>query len=165
MFKYLGHRLTRIQASSHSIACGLAWGAAISFTPFIGFHFMLSIAFAWMTRGHWAAAAIGTAVGNPWTFPFIWVAIYETGVLLLGTGDSQDIITILSNFNLMENPYETLKPVFLPLILGSIPYVIITWAIVYFPARNFIDIRKARRARKKAKRAHALRRHEHDQKA
>ena len=33
-------------------------------------------------------SAIGTAVGNPWTFPFIWAAIYRTGAFILGDVDS-----------------------------------------------------------------------------
>jgi len=162
MFRYLTHRVVRIPGSSHSIANGLAWGAAISFTPFIGFHFVLSMFGAWVTRGNVIAAAIGTVVGNPWTFPFIWVAVYETGVLILGSGNTEDITTLLSNFNLLENPYQTLKPVFLPLILGCIPYVIITWAVVYFTAREFIEIRKARRRNKRTRKVHPIRRQEND---
>ncbi|HXV73867.1 MAG TPA: DUF2062 domain-containing protein, partial [Sphingomonadales bacterium] len=151
--------------SSYSISCGLAFGAAISFTPFIGLHLALSMGLTWLFRGNVVAAAIGTLVGNPWTFPFIWVAIYETGLLLLGEGGHQNITEVLSNFNLLDDPYGSIKPVFLPLLLGSIPYVIISWAAVYFSAKEFIEIRQTRRANKRAKQAHPLRRQDHDQKA
>ncbi|MHA1544534.1 MAG: DUF2062 domain-containing protein [Alphaproteobacteria bacterium] len=151
MFQYLTHRVVRIPGSSYSIACGLAFGAAVSFTPFIGLHFLISMGLAWLFRANVIAAAIGTVVGNPWTFPFIWVATYQTGSLILGAEGSLDITEVLRNFKLFDDPYGSLKPVFLPLILGSIPYVLISWAAVFFPAREFIEIRKARRAKKKAK--------------
>ena len=82
MFQYLTHRVVRIPGSSYSIACGLAFGAAVSFTPFIGLHFLISMGLAWVFRANVIAAAIGTVVGNPWTFPFIWLATYQTGILI-----------------------------------------------------------------------------------
>ncbi len=145
MFQYLTHRVVRIPGSSYSIACGLACGAAVSFTPLIGLHFVVSMAAAWMFRANVVAAAIGTVVGNPWTFPFIWVATYETGILLLGADKTVDINVVLENFNLFQDPYGSLKPVIWPLIIGCIPYVIVSWMAVFFPARKFIEIRKARR--------------------
>ncbi len=165
MLQYLTHRVVRIPGSSYSIACGLACGAAVSFTPFIGLHLAISMGLTWLLRANVVAAAIGTLVGNPWTFPFIWVATYETGVLILGGDKTLDINEVLQNFNLFSDPYGSLEPVFLPLILGSIPYVILSWAAVYFSAREFIEIRKARRATQRAKKAHPIRRHDNDEKA
>ena len=51
----------------------------VSFSPFIGFHFLLAILFAYLLRGNLIAALIGTFVGNPFTFPFIWIFIYKVG--------------------------------------------------------------------------------------
>lgn len=56
-----------------------------SFNPFLGFHFMIAFALAWVLRGNLIAAALGTFVGNPITFPFIWAATYKTGHFLLGS--------------------------------------------------------------------------------
>ncbi len=151
MFQYLTHRVVRIPGSSYSVASGLAFGAAVSFTPFIGLHFLISMGLAWLFRANVVAAAIGTVVGNPWTFPFIWVVVYQTGILMLGAESATDITEVLRNFKLFDNPYTTLKPVLLPLILGSIPYVIISWVAVYFPTKTFIEVRRARRARRKQK--------------
>ena len=39
---------------------------------------------AFVVRGNYLAAAIGTAVGNPWTFPFIWAGTYRLGSFMLG---------------------------------------------------------------------------------
>jgi hypothetical protein len=62
----------------------VACGAAISFTPFVGLHVVLGALLALIVRGNLLAVVAGTLVGNPWTFPFIWVASYEVGQYLLG---------------------------------------------------------------------------------
>ncbi|MCH8347011.1 MAG: DUF2062 domain-containing protein [Proteobacteria bacterium] len=145
MAQYLGHRVARISDSSSSIAAGLAFGAAISFTPLIGLHLALSMGIAWAVRANVVAAAIGTLIGNPWTFPLIWLATYKTGVILLGGEASIDIIQFLKDFNIFENPYQTLKPVLAPLLLGSIPYMILVWIAVYFPVWKLVEAKKQKR--------------------
>jgi uncharacterized protein (DUF2062 family) len=85
---YLLKRLTRLSGTPQGIACGFACGAAISFTPFIGLHIALSMLLAWLLRGNLIAAAVGTVVGNPWTFPFIWLATYKVGQMLLGSAEA-----------------------------------------------------------------------------
>ena len=76
---YLWRRVQRIKGSPHAIAAGVAAGAAVSFLPFIGLHFVLAVLSALILRGSMIAAMIGTVVGNPWTFPFIWIATYRLG--------------------------------------------------------------------------------------
>ena len=78
--EYLFHRIGRLPGSSHTIAAGFACGAAISFTPFVGLHFVFGGICAWAIRANIMASIIGTAVGNPWSFPFIWTLIYNLGV-------------------------------------------------------------------------------------
>lgn len=73
-FIYLKERIMRMSASNHALSVGLACGAAASMTPFIGFHFFLGAFFAYILRGNLFASAIGTIMGNPWTFPLIWSA-------------------------------------------------------------------------------------------
>lgn len=73
------HRLGRLQASSYCLAAGFACGAAVSFLPFVGFHFMLAALLALSMRASVLASALGTVVGNPWTFPFIWISTYRLG--------------------------------------------------------------------------------------
>ncbi|MCK5621488.1 MAG: DUF2062 domain-containing protein, partial [Alphaproteobacteria bacterium] len=76
---YVWHRVGRLHGTPHSIAGGFAAGAAVSFTPFVGSHFVLAVLISWLTRGNIVAGLLGTAIGNPWTFPFIWLWIYELG--------------------------------------------------------------------------------------
>ncbi len=83
--QYVTKRVLRLTASPHAIAAGVAAGAMTSFSPLLGFHFMIAFILAWVIRGNLLAAALGTFVGNPITFPFIWAATYKAGHFLLGT--------------------------------------------------------------------------------
>lgn len=84
--QYLRHRLLRLPDEPQRIARGLACGIFVSFTPLFGFHFLLAAACAWLVRGNVMAAFLGTAVGNPITFPLIAALSVEIGRMLTGMG-------------------------------------------------------------------------------
>lgn len=136
--RYAWHRLARLEDSPHSIAAGVASGVAISFTPFIGFHLIGSWAIAWATRGNLIAAWIGTLVGNPWTFPFIWLVIYRIGAFLLGREPSASV-EMLSLSNLIDHPAATVGPLLVPMALGGVPLAMLAWFISYRPLRSAIE--------------------------
>ncbi|WP_417456733.1 DUF2062 domain-containing protein [Kordiimonas sp.] len=148
--QYLWHRIARLPGTAHSIAAGVAAGASVSFTPFIGLHFLMGFALAWLTRGNLVASAIGTAVGNPWTFPFIFTLTGQVGTLILGEHVSGHVpswswdalfdapITYLSSF----------LPVVFPLIVGGIPVAVIVWLLFYFSFKGLLTgYRSARQIR------------------
>ena len=54
-------RLSRLGGTPYSIAAGVACGVAVSFTPFVGLHFVLAVATAWLVRGNVLAGMLGTA--------------------------------------------------------------------------------------------------------
>ncbi|MEE9314901.1 MAG: DUF2062 domain-containing protein [Rhizobiaceae bacterium] len=83
--QYVAKRIMRLTATPHAVSAGVAVGAFTSFTPFMGLHFALAFVLAWVVRGNMIAAALGTFVGNPLTFPFIWAATYQTGHFVLQT--------------------------------------------------------------------------------
>lgn len=157
--RYLMHRIGRLPGSPDAVAVGLAYGSAVSFTPFVGFHFILAGLLAWATRASIVASAIGTAVGNPWTFPFIWVWIHELG-RRMGIGGSGHPTTPLDFPGLFSNImeallafdihflYETAWPIFAPMLAGGIPTAICAGIITYLMAKRVIvAYRAARRAR------------------
>jgi uncharacterized protein (DUF2062 family) len=76
------YRLARLPGTPHSIAVGFACGVAMSFTPLVGVHIFLALFLSWLIGGSLLSAVIGTIVGNPWTFPFIWLWIYNLGLWL-----------------------------------------------------------------------------------
>lgn len=83
-FRYVIHRLRRLPDPAHKISRGIAAGVFTSFTPFFGFHFVVSGVIAWAFRGNILAALLATFFGNPVTFPVIAVLSMEIGSFLLG---------------------------------------------------------------------------------
>ena len=149
VFRFWTFKLKRLQGSPYAIACGFACGAAVSFTPFIGFHFILAAVLAWVMRGNVIAAAIGTAVGNPWTFPFIWAGIMWIGTWILGYERGQELPAELTFGAIFEQPGTVL----LPMLVGGLPTGVIVWLLFFFPIRrvvgNYQHHRQARRLRRR----------------
>ena len=150
LLKFWMIRISRLPGSVYSISAGFACGAAISFTPFIGLHFILGALMAWCIRSSIVASAIGTAVGNPWTFPFIWTWTHNLG-LWMGF-DAQRIVSndgSISEF-FFDEAYkaildfdfiligETIWPIIGPMLLGCLPTVIFVWVLFYFLIRALI---------------------------
>jgi hypothetical protein len=156
-------RLTRLKASPHKVALGFAAGAAVSFTPLIGFHLILAVALAFLTRGSIVAAVLGTLVGNPLTFPVIFAASYWIGdrmkeVATGGLDEAIDINTrglgeaseaeaeaaaeamLDASEQVLEDGrlgvgLETIWPVFSTMLLGSIPLFILAYVGFYWLVR------------------------------
>ena len=82
-FAYLKQRLIRMPGSDYSLAMGFTCGVVVSFTPFVGFHFLLAGLLAWLLRGNVLVSAVATLIGNPWTFPLFWLASLRTGRRIL----------------------------------------------------------------------------------
>lgn len=122
-----------MDGSGYSVAAGVACGVAISFTPLIGGHLAFASLFAWIIGGNIIAAWLGTLAGNPWTFPFIWVSIYETGCWILG----KETILKLGNLS-FQKLFDHVWELFIPMVIGSIPFFIISWFVVYRLVRRTI---------------------------
>lgn len=82
--RYIIHRLRRLPDPAYRISRGIAAGAFISFTPFFGFHFILSSLIALVIRGNVVAAILATFIGNPITFPIIAAMSMRLGNRFLG---------------------------------------------------------------------------------
>jgi len=165
--KYMSHKVNRISGSPHAIALGFAAGAFASFTPAIGFHFILAALVAWLIGGNILASAIGTSVGNPLTFPFIWIATHNLGSFLLGQEGRHHIVLAAPDGGirlLFSQPgsffnelWATLEPVFWPMCVGAIPLGLACGVVCYFVLKPVITRYKKRRARIREKRAAELR--------
>ena len=152
--KYVGYRLARLKGSPYSLAAGFAFGAAVSFTPLIGFHFVLAALFALMFRASILASALGTAVGNPWTFPFIWTMLYKVGRLMLGDDPHHKAFpdASLTTFfeGLWAGNWSNVSHIFFevihPMLLASLPISILVWIIFFYPLRALIRRFQEKRA-------------------
>lgn len=148
---YFGHRLSRLPGSPSGIAAGFACGAAISFTPLIGLHFIGAAVLAWILRGNLFASAVGTVVGNPWTFPLIWIWIFNLGNWLLGQSAGRELPEGMSFTLIVEHPWE----IFLPMLVGGIPTALVAWFAFFFPVKRLVagyQKARAKRLRRKVER-------------
>jgi uncharacterized protein (DUF2062 family) len=154
---YLVKRLARLPGTPHSIAAGFACGTAISFTPFIGLHTALSLLLCVLVRGNYLAAVVGTLVGNPWTFPFIWVASAEVGRFLLG---GLPTTTQALQAPAMHGLFHELGTLIWPMTVGGVSLGVLAGLAVYFPAARMIaayqSARRHRRERRRAERRDKL---------
>ncbi|MBU2959737.1 DUF2062 domain-containing protein [Citreicella sp. C3M06] len=170
--RYMQHRLHRLPDSPEKIARGVFAGVFTTFTPFYGLHFVVAGGLAWLLRGNFLAAFLGTFVGNPLTYVPIGIASLRTGYWLLGidrhephhtsllhrfTMAGQDLWDNLLNW-LQGNPtdwtalnafYHT---VFYPYMIGGILPGIITALVAYYLTVPVISAyQKRRRGRLNAK--------------
>ena len=141
--KFLWIRLNRLRATPHAIALGFAFGAFSSFTPFMGLHITLGGFLAYVFRGNLIAAAVGTVVGNPFTFPIIWYAVYWIGASMMGEAVSAQVTMDSSEgfFSILFGPFDQAWPIILRMAIGSLPlgvpiailcYVVVKTAVVGF---------------------------------
>lgn len=95
-WRYIRHRLERLNDTPSKIALGFACGAFASFTPFFGLHFIIAALLARMLSANIVGSIFGTIVGNPISFPLIAGTCMATGNFLLGrnntTTDGEGII-------------------------------------------------------------------------
>ncbi len=144
------------------MAAGFAFGAAVSFTPFVGLHFIISAILAWLLRANIIASAIGTAVGNPWTFPFIWYWIHTLGQWLGASHEDYNLVdSDYSGFfgSLMDATlsldlnylFETAWPVFWTMLVGGVPTAIVVWFAFYIPLKPLVSAYQSRRWRRTEK--------------
>ena len=149
LFSYLFQRIIRLPGTPTSIAVGFASGVAASFTPFLGFHFIIGGALAMLFRGNVLASAIGTFFGNPWTFILIWLADYEIGVSVihsLGYGADLRVLSIEELGEAMGRVMQFMsfsgtvawadlagdfEQVFTPMLIGGIVLGSVAWVISF----------------------------------
>ena len=122
-------------------------------------HIALACLLAWVIRASLLSAAIGTIVGNPWTFPFIWIWIYESGRWMLNETSGQ----VAKELNFSEffgafteaflrfdlvYLFDTAWPVFWPMVVGGIPTALAVWFVFYFPLKPIVGAYQKRRWKK-----------------
>ena len=150
--KYTRLRIIRLSDSSHKIAAGLATGVSVSFSPILGTHFIQAGLISFATRTNFLASLIGTFVGTPWTFPFMWWAAISLGSFLFGimglpaAASLPDEITISILWEIAR--HEPMR-IFMPWLLGGYLIALVSWPFSYFFFYNLVKGAKA--ARRKAR--------------
>ena len=171
LFSYFFQRVIRLPGTPFSIASGIACGVFASFTPFLGLHFIVAAALALAFRGNVLASAIGTFVGNPWTFVPIWLVSYEVGfeIIHLNNGDGgtaqltiDELLAVMGDiarfltfsgkitwFDLKAS----LELVLMPVLIGGLVLGTLAWLISFYLTYNAVKAWRTHRVRKLAKTA------------
>ena len=159
-FLYRAKCALRLRDSARAIAIGVAAGTFASFTPLMGLHIVLACSLAWLLRGNIVAAALGTAVGNPFTFPAIWVATYRFGSTILGgNGRKEGLAGNLHDVFLgAKGPWHEAiirmwEPLIWPMLVGGVPLGLLAGAIAYGVTMQGASSFQTARAKRLAARA------------
>lgn len=147
--QYFQKRVMRLAGSPHAVALGFAIGVAVAFTPFLGFHILIGIGVAYLVGANLVAAALGTAVANPLTIPFILASTYRFGRMLVGGPahfrNGSDVPA-----NLAEKSLHAIWPVIKPMMVGAIPLGlaagIVAYVVLLLATRAFRAVRSERLA-------------------
>lgn len=156
-FRYTKHRVIRLSDTSQKIALGLAIGAAISFTPIIGTHFIQAGFLAYLLRANFLAALVGTFAGNPWTFPFMWWAAISFGSYLFqlfglpASTALPDHVDLTVMWNLMWS--EPLR-LFLPWLLGGYLLALLSMPLTYMLFYRVVNGAKVARKQARVRQMH-----------
>jgi uncharacterized protein (DUF2062 family) len=140
---YVWRRVWRLTGTPHVIALGVAAGVFMSFTPFLGFHIVVAMLIAWVFRGNLLAAVFGTMIGNPVTYPPIWLATYDLGTWMLGVHVRPDID--LTSTLMGPRAFDMILPVLVPMALGSVPLGLAAALVSYFVVKSTVAAYQLRR--------------------
>ena len=150
MIVYLKNRVLRLSDTPRNIALGLAIGAGVSFSPVMFTHFIQGGIIALIMRANIPAALIGTAIGNPWTFPIIWWLSITLGAGLFrafGLPAEANIPKDVDLQMLWEMLLHEPMRLFMPWMLGG--YILCVIAIVTTYPLYLSLIKAAQAARQK----------------
>ena len=115
---------------------------------------MIAFLIAWIIRGNLIASAFGTFVGNPVTFPFIWISTYDIGVWVLGREPQTQLEPMDLSLDLLANEaLSAVLPILKPMTIGSLPLGVLAGAICYVPVRSAVETYQSRRRALLAERA------------
>lgn len=157
--RYIKHRIIRLADTSHKIAVGLACGAAISFTPIVGTHFIQAGILAYVMRANLLASLIGTFVGNPWTFPFMWWISIEFGGAIFGMMGLPAETKLPDNID-FATFWEIVKTepmrIFLPWATGGYLLGLLTWPLWYLIFFNMVKGAKVARKKARLRKVHKM---------
>lgn len=154
--KYFKYRAVRIEDSSYSIAAGLAFGCAISFTPAFGTHIIQSAIFCWIFRANWFAAVLGTVFGNPLTFPFLWFLSYQLGTFLFDLVGLHGFTEDLYFPDNMEEFWDLPVKNIVPIMVGGYIVGAISYPLFYYPFRGMIRAERKIRQSRMTKKVHKI---------
>lgn len=132
--RYYMHRVVRLADTPYRIAGGMAIGASISFTPVVGTHIIQAFIISFVIRTNYLASLIGTIIGNPLTFSFMWYLSYKLGVLVFAWMGMPVALDLPEGITFSQAMYMILNKPFdliLPWMVGGYILAVLTWPLFY----------------------------------
>ncbi len=129
-WQYIGIRILRSKGSVHEISAGIAAGVLGGLNPIYGVQMLTSGIAAVVLRGNIWVSMLASWVGNPFTYPAIWLLEWWVGRLILERQWPQDLLPDFAE--LFHNPHwadvwHLLKP-----MLVGYPIVAGTFALMFY---------------------------------
>jgi uncharacterized protein (TIGR03546 family) len=143
------HKFLSLNGRPEEIARAMALGVFIGVTPTIPFHTALIMVICLLFRQNITAAMLSaTLISNPLTIPFLYLAAYELGVLVLGLGANPFVLADYDVRSLLEIGWHIVYPLmvggFLLAVVFTVPSYFITYhAVVKLRKRNVEPIEPA----------------------
>lgn len=159
--KYILLRLKRLPSSPYRIAVGGAVGVFVVFTPFLGIQLLMAAIVVWLLRGSIVASFLTSFVGNPLTYPIIWVSTFHLGTLLLGHNNNLELSDLQNKVGALGDAIgnvsgtstvlalESLWPIMKPMAIGSLPLGGLAALVTYISVHRLVRISRAARQRRK----------------
>lgn len=163
VFYYITHRLRRRPGNPGFIAMGVACGVGISFLPYLGIHLLSGYILARVLKGDIFAMVVGTTIGNPWTFPFMFFGAFHLGNFVLGRVTNPEAAL---NFEPVAFSFQTMlndpMAILLPMTIGATILGFLCAVVVYYLVFGMVHGYQTHRKKQLSDRRHALNRTLHD---
>jgi len=129
------NRFLSLTGKPVEIARAMALGVFIGVTPTIPFHTALVMVSCLIFRQNITAAMLGaTIISNPLTIPFLYLAAYELGVLVLGLGANPFVLADYDVRSILEIGWHILYP----LMVGGVILAVLFTVPTYFITRHVV---------------------------
>ena len=139
-------KLIKISDTPHSISLGFAIGVFSAFTPLIGLHIVIAIFFSWLVNANYLSSVVGTFVGTPITYPFMWISSILIGNMFISVDEF--------NKGLFENIsfyswdfFLLIKPFIWSFIIGSTVLGLISSFSSYFLLKKLVILYRKKKLR------------------
>jgi hypothetical protein len=129
------NRFLSLTGKPEEIARAMALGVFIGVTPTIPLHTALVMVSCLIFRQNITAAMLGaTIISNPLTIPFLYLAAYELGVLVLGLGANPFVLADYGVRSILEIGWHILYP----LMVGGVILAVLFTVPSYFITRHVV---------------------------
>jgi len=126
------NRFLSLNGRPEEIARAMALGVFIGVTPTIPFHTALIMVICLLFRQNITAAVLGaTIISNPLTIPFLYLAQYEIGRIMLGISENPFIITNYDINTILEIGWHILYPLMVGGLLLAVVFTVPSYFITY----------------------------------